>query len=492
MFGSPKLPDPDKYRHGSAEWTEANDDMKWFNDPRPGNAIPLGLLRPDSNTGVKWNTEELQGHGLCFAPTRTGKGTSVIIPALLTYGGSMFVIDPKGENAWITAAYRRRMGHNVVVLDPWNEVSRFAQQKNAERSTSFNPLSFIHCLVDGKPNPEFIDDIEALAAALIITEPNSSHPYFPDTARRFLVGLIALVKELHKEKATMRQVYDLATGEKSTWVELLNEVNRLYTEYGMVSVANQKLRSFVDDDTNAAKDVRSTMLTQINFLGSPALLDSMENDDKAFDINSFSIESTTIYVVIPADKLHTHGAWLRLMIVLALRAITRNRTPEIPVMMLIDEMGTIGPLKQIEAAYGLLAGYGVRVFGFFQSLSQLQADYKDWRTMLGNCSIVQVLGERGETADYFSKILGKRTLIDSEPRPEGGLWNDREEYTARPLMDADEIRTELGADPVELWSNKQLIFKAPGWQKILALQNPYFKRKAWREWYRNPPGKGSA
>jgi type IV secretion system protein VirD4 len=176
------------------------------------------------------------------------------------------------------------------------------------------------------------------------------------------------------------------------------------------------------------------------------------------------------------------------MIVLALRAISRNKPADVPVMMLIDEMGTIGPLKQLEAAYGLLAGYGVRIFGFFQSLSQLQTDYRNWRTFLENCSIVQVLGVRGETAEYFSEALGKRTLIDSEPRPEGGLWNERKQYTGRPLMDADEIRSELGADPKKLWCNKQLIIKPQGGQKILALQNPYFRRKAWREWYRRPPG----
>lgn len=483
-----KLPDPNKHRHGSAEWTKATDDMRWFDDPILGNAIPLGLLRPGADIGVKWNPQELQGHGLCFAPNRTGKGTSVIIPALLTYAGSMFVIDPKGENAWITAEFRRRMGDRVVILDPWNEVTRFAQQNGVEHSTRFNPLSFIHRFVDGKPNPEFVDDIEALAAALVITEPNASQPHFPDTARRFLAGLIALVKERYKGKATMRQVYDLATGEKSTWVELLEEVHALYAEHGVVSAANQKLRSFVDDDTKTAKDVHQTMLTQISFLGSPALLDSMEDDANAFDLNSFSTSPTTVYVVIPSDKLDTHGRWLRLMIVLALRAITRNKPAKVPVMMLIDEMGTIGPLQQLEAAYGLLAGYGVRIFGFFQSLSQLQTDYpKKWKMFFDNCSIVQVLGVRGE-AKYFSEALGSRTLIDSEPRPEGGLWNDRTEYSGRPLMTEDEIRTELGADPKKLWRNKQLIIKPQGGQKFLALQNPYFRRNAWRGWYRPPPG----
>ena len=41
-------------------------------------------------------------HFLTVAATRSGKGTSLIIPNLLHYAGSVIVIDPKGENAWDT------------------------------------------------------------------------------------------------------------------------------------------------------------------------------------------------------------------------------------------------------------------------------------------------------------------------------------------------------------------------------------------------------
>ena len=47
-------------------------------------------------------------HLLTVAPTRSGKGVASIIPNLLTYQGSVFIIDPKGENAMITAGRRGR------------------------------------------------------------------------------------------------------------------------------------------------------------------------------------------------------------------------------------------------------------------------------------------------------------------------------------------------------------------------------------------------
>ncbi|MEM8749942.1 MAG: type IV secretory system conjugative DNA transfer family protein, partial [Pseudomonadota bacterium] len=54
------------------------------------------------------------------APNRSGKGTCSIIPQLLTYPGSVLVVDPKGENAMITADQRRLMGQAVHIVDPWN------------------------------------------------------------------------------------------------------------------------------------------------------------------------------------------------------------------------------------------------------------------------------------------------------------------------------------------------------------------------------------
>src|SRR3546814_15511086 len=44
-------------------------------------------------------------HLLTIAPTRTGKGVGTIIPNLLDYPGPVVCIDPKGENARITAHY---------------------------------------------------------------------------------------------------------------------------------------------------------------------------------------------------------------------------------------------------------------------------------------------------------------------------------------------------------------------------------------------------
>lgn len=69
---------------------------------------------------VGWKDDR---HVMTIAGSRAGKGVSLIIPNLLLYEDSALVIDPKGENARITA--RRRgteadgLGQDVYVLDPF-------------------------------------------------------------------------------------------------------------------------------------------------------------------------------------------------------------------------------------------------------------------------------------------------------------------------------------------------------------------------------------
>ncbi len=53
---------------------------------------------------IGWNDDR---HMMTIAGNRAGKGVSLIIPNLLFYEGSAVVIDPKGENARITARRRR-------------------------------------------------------------------------------------------------------------------------------------------------------------------------------------------------------------------------------------------------------------------------------------------------------------------------------------------------------------------------------------------------
>ena len=57
------------------------------------------------------------GHLITVAATRSGKGVGAIMPNLLSYPGSVVVTDPKGENYYVTARYRREeLGQEVTPI----------------------------------------------------------------------------------------------------------------------------------------------------------------------------------------------------------------------------------------------------------------------------------------------------------------------------------------------------------------------------------------
>ncbi len=152
-------------------------------------ALPAGSMQMPLGNGLAWDLAYLQGHGISFGNTRSGKGVQSLIPALLTCSCNMVVIDPKGENAWVTAERRRQMGHRVVILDPWGEVTKRYGSKATppveEQTTRFNPLSALD-----PDSEDFADDVAALADALVITS-GGLESHWTDSARELIAGLVA-------------------------------------------------------------------------------------------------------------------------------------------------------------------------------------------------------------------------------------------------------------------------------------------------------------
>lgn len=60
---------------------------------------------------------------VCFAPPGAGKSTGLVIPFLECCDESCVVLDFSGELALATAETRERMGHEIVILDPYKVVT---------------------------------------------------------------------------------------------------------------------------------------------------------------------------------------------------------------------------------------------------------------------------------------------------------------------------------------------------------------------------------
>src|SRR5262249_38416352 len=122
-------------------------------------------------------------HTATFAPAGVGKTKSLVVPFLLECRDSMVIVDFKGELALLTAKQRQAMGHEIILLDPyqWEEVKDLPYKR-----ATFNPLDFIR-----KDDPLVIDDARDIASALARPNPREHDPYWSDSARDFITTVIA-------------------------------------------------------------------------------------------------------------------------------------------------------------------------------------------------------------------------------------------------------------------------------------------------------------
>ncbi|WP_322813312.1 type IV secretory system conjugative DNA transfer family protein [Terricaulis sp.] len=331
-------------------------------------------------------------HLLTIAPTGAGKGRGVIIPNLLRFEGSVIVIDPKGETWHVTHRRRKEMGQEVRLLDPFGAVSK--------RTDSLNPFDLFD-----RPGALLDADAEMLASLLAGDVGFHKEPFWDNWGRSLMAGVIAAVAETapkgerHFGKVREILMSDDAVYNLAALIEGHENLNRL---------SKQNISSFLPITEQTRSGILSTAQSYLKVVNSDSALRSLSKSTISLD-SVRKGDPMTIYIVIPPDKLESHGALLRLWVgALMLTVMGRKRRPKRSTLFLLDEcaqLGEFGPLRQ---SMTLLRGYGLQVWPFFQDLSQLQRLYpKDWRTIFNNAGVFQLFGVANHLmAKESSELIG--------------------------------------------------------------------------------------
>lgn len=335
-------------------------------------------------------------HLLTIAPTRSGKGTTTIIGNLLTYEGSILVIDPKGENTMITAERRETMGQDIHIVDPW-------MITGTDKTARFNPLDW---LVKG--DVDITENAMLLADALIVPD-GKGDSFWTEEAKALLQGIILYVATDDRETGFrhLGRVRDmlLLDGDdmKEFFERMLDSTHHLVRSTGARCLQKEE---------RLLANVIASAQAQTHFLDSARIRESLSASD--FKFENLKTTKMTIYLVLPADRLETFNRWLRLLIQQAITVNTRNieTKPTKPVIFLLDEMPALGRLAMVEQAFGLMAGFGMQLWGIVQDLSQLKAIYGDrYEGMIANSGMIQYFGSRDRmTAEYFQALCGVTTV----------------------------------------------------------------------------------
>ncbi|MBL4744477.1 MAG: type IV secretory system conjugative DNA transfer family protein [Cycloclasticus sp.] len=395
-----------------------------------------------------------------IAGSRAGKGTSAIIPTLLSYTGSVFVLDPKGENAKLTVERRgegnakiQGMGQKVAVLDPFN-----ASEVDKKYKASFNPLSVI------KNDNNAIGMSDSIANSLITVSENAD-PHWHENAQAILQALILHVKSskfiYDKDKNLIKVRHLLTGGDPDRKANFLKKFNRQLAELELelespddpencdVDAITQEIENlqsaiagcekkspfdhlidamtsnkafggiiarWAESYKNTAPNERAGFITSAKtntkFLEEPKM-------QRVLETTTFQLEELrdpnkpfSLYLCLPIGELADHGRWLRTLLIQTIKTFERmGTTPagQRPTLFLLDEFMALGHMPIIEQSAGLMAGFGVKFWFIVQDLSQLKRHYsKSWETFLANAGLIQAFSVVDlETTQYLSNRIGK-------------------------------------------------------------------------------------
>ena len=381
-------------------------------------------------------------HLITLAPTRAGKGVGTVIPNLLGVDRSVLVIDPKGENARIAGEARRRLG-TTHILDPF-EVSGMP-------SAAYNPLDRL--------TPDSLDlgeDAASLTEALVMDPPGQvTEAHWNEEAKAILGGLImfCVCHEDHDRRtlATVREYLTLPPEKLRALLELMQDSD---AAGGLIARAANRFLGKADRE---AASVLSNAQRHTHFLDSPRIAKVTSRSD--FHFSDLRHRITSVFLVLPPNRMDAYSRWLRLLVSQALQDIARDaevsatlaapvgaqgasQRLRTPTLFLLDEFAALGRLEAVERAMGLMAGYGLQLWPILQDMSQLKDLYGDRaNTFIANAGVQQVFGVNDfETAKWLSQMIGQETTgFQTDSFKPGDNPSFSNNLTGRDVLTPDEI-----------------------------------------------------
>jgi type IV secretion system protein VirD4 len=420
-------------------------------------------------------------HVITISPTRSGKTTSVAIPVLLSYQESMVVLDLKGELFKATSGWRQAQGHAIRVWAPYDESG------NTHR---FNPMTPLAEMDPGKR----IGEIQTIAAILYPDEAGKD-PFWTSQGRAAFTAFTSFLFEGwdHGRRSGLRDMHpNIHEGFPSfeRILRLSSGVDGQGTREMLQAILKDPRYAFVSAQTRTVfgnlaglaeqtfSSVIATMQAPLQQFLSPILAAATNATD--IDVAGLRKRPTTLYVIIPTNKLDESSKLLNIFFSTAIGSNLTKQLGEEPalkhqMLLLMDEFTAMGRMDVWAKRISISASYGVRDLCIVQSRAQLRSAYgdDDAQNFITNHGAQIVFAPREQSdANEYSEMLGYKTIRKEHRSTSRGRGthqvsiNHTEEKRA--LFLPQEIK-ELPADD-------ELIFYE-GCKPIRAKKNWYFRDK---------------
>lgn len=346
-------------------------------------------------------------HILLMAPTRTGKGVSLIIPTALDWTDSMVVTDIKGELWSLTAAYRKSIGHNVIKFEP----------SSSSNTGFFNPLNELSL-----DSSDLIKDVQNIANILIKDDTKPTGDHWINSARNLFTGLVIYCLEVAKQEnreAVLKDVFDLLNNPEEPIKVLFAKMRDDSEDYDVRQTGAEMLNK----PDNEAGSIISTLTQILSIFRDRTLSNNLSKSSFRLEDITNSAAPTSLYIVIPPSDLKRLSPIFQLLIEMIIRHKTKSlelkdgimkNASKYKLLFLLDEFPSLGKIPIIESSLSYLSGYGIRCFFVTQDLKQLRNEeygYGRNENITSNCHIqIAFTPNNIETAEYLSRMTGQTTV----------------------------------------------------------------------------------
>src|SRR5271154_4861001 len=487
--------------HGSATWANREDIQKLgLFDANDG--VYVGGWRDPDTREIHYLLHSGSEPVLLFAPSRSGKGVSAIIPTLCQWRQSVFVYDLKGENWDKSAGFRHAIGQRVL---------KFAPTLPFE-SCCYNPLSEIRWETDYE-----VADAQTIANAVIRHgNDDSLYKHFEDAAVDLVsAGIIHLGYVFRNLEAprepTLPDVLALYSSPGMDFQDVLKEIQstvhmpggksaprldwvdmngkRTFT-HPFVSKAIQRQLNRVDRE---ASSIQSSIVTPMTVYDDPIVQKMVSRSDFTIRDLVYGTQPMSLYFKVPQPDRERLRPLVRLMLQLIFNRLMERLDPNRHhLLLMLDEFPELKKIPSLAGAMSLMAGYKIKPYLIAQTLTQIIEEYGPNESITDNCYIKAAFQtDNLQTSKNLSELSGNMT-VEKETVNYSGQRTDlylkhifrSVEQVQRPLITVDEIRrikppTKASNDPdSKITAPGDMLIFINGVAPIYGVQSLYFLNDA--------------
>ncbi|MEU1258938.1 type IV secretory system conjugative DNA transfer family protein [Streptomyces chartreusis] len=347
----------------------------------PREADSLHRVAMGSTDGVIHRCEVLQPL-IVFGPQRSGKTTSVVIPAVLEWAGPSLVTSVRFDVIAATLEYRSSLGE-VFIFDPAG-LTESIGRRFAAHCVGWSPLDSITVWDDA------VRQAESLSTGTDFRGVTNGD-FWSSQGRLLLTPLLYAAA---RTGGTMGNVLDWLGMSASETVNVLGERRRLLDDDPDSSGWRRCLTRLINYEDYSELTYGSICATAATTLEVFALegVDRRCAQTRRLSLQTFLDGGHhTLFLCAPP---HQQRQFMPLFTALARQVVSetidRNGTPaedgqgiiEIPLMLCLDEAGNIARLDDLDTFATTAAGSGIQLVSVFHDMSQLYATYGEDRGAL--------------------------------------------------------------------------------------------------------------